>query len=139
MDNITVFSELLNKQIQRVRKAGEERFLELGTIGDDLSLTVDSLQDTIPKGDYLIALRLTALTGNDFKNHAITHVHEGGGHMQLKGSGVHSHTDGEHSHVLPEPLRGIRPGDRVIVTWISGQPIVTEIVTGSKELTLDGR
>ncbi len=103
MDNITVFSELLNKQIQRVRKAGEERFLELGTIGNDLSLTVDSLQDTIPKGDYLLALRLTA------------------------------------SAKPLEPLRGIRRGDRVIVSWISGQPIVMEIVTGSKELTLDGR
>ncbi len=103
MDNITVFSELINKQIHRVRKAGEERFLELGTIGDGLSLKVDSLQDTIPKGDYLVALRLTA------------------------------------SPVPPEPLRGIRRGDRVIVTWIAGQPIVTEIVTGSKELTLDGR
>ncbi len=139
MDNITVFSELLNKQMHRVRKAGEERFLELGTIGDDLSLIVDSLQDTIPKGDYLIALRLTALTGDNLKAKPVAHVHEGGGHPQYMGSGLHSHTDGEHSHVLPEPLRGIRPGDRVLVAWVSGQPAVTEIVTGSRELTLDGR
>jgi len=139
MDNLTAFGELLNQQMQRVRKSEKQRVLELGTIKDDLSLTVDSLKDTIPKGDYLIALRLTALTGDDLRSHVIAHVHEGGGHSQYSGSGVHSHTDGEHYHVLPEPLRGIRPGDRVVVAWIGGQPIVMDIVTGSKELTLDGR
>ncbi len=103
MDSITTFSELLNRQIHRVRKAGEERPLELGTINADLSLAVDSLKDAILKGDYLLALRLTAPA------------------------------------IPPGPLRGIRRGDRVLVAWVSGQPIVTEIVTGSKELTLDGR
>ncbi len=139
MDNLTAFGELLNQQMQRVRRSGEERTLEFGTIGDDLSLTMDSLKDAIPKGEYLLALRLTALTGDNFKDHVISHVHEGGGHSQYTGSGLHSHTDGEHSHVLPEPMRGIRPGDRVLVAWVGGQPIVMDIVTGSKELTLDGR
>ncbi len=114
MDNLTAFGELLNQQMQNVRKAGEERTLEFGTIGDDLSLTVDSLKDVIPKGDYLLALRLTALTGDRL-------------------------TSSEHTHVLPEPLRGIRPGDRVIVAWVGGQPIVMDTVAGSRELTLDGR
>ncbi len=139
MNNLTAFGELLNQHIQRVRRAGTEWTLELGTIGGDLSLTVDGLKDVIPKGDYLLALRLTALTGDDLISHPITHVHEGGGHSQYTGSGHHTHTDGKHSHVLPEPLRGIRPGDRVIVSWVGGQPIVMDIVTGSKELTLDGR
>ncbi len=103
MDNITAFSELLNKQIHRVSNAGRERVLEFGTIGDDLSLAADSLKDTIPKGDYLLAMRLTA------------------------------------SAKPSEPLRGIRRGDRVLVAWVGGQPVVTEIVTGSKDLTLDGR
>ncbi len=113
MDNLTALGELLNQQMQRVRKAGKEREFELGTIDDDLSLIVDSLKDAISKGDYLIALRLTALTGGRL-------------------------TTSEHS-ILPEPMRGIRPGDRVIVAWVGGQPIVMDIVTGSKELTLDGR
>jgi len=139
MDNITVFSELLNKQIQRVRKAGEERILELGTIGDDLSLAVDSLKDVIPKGDYLVSLHLVGLTGDDLRSIVIAHDHVGGEHSQLAGSGHHEHHDGEHYHVLPFQLRGIKPGDRVIVAWISGQPVVMDIVTESKELTLDGR
>ncbi len=139
MDNLTAFGELLNQQMQRVKRSGESNPIELGTIGNDFSLTVDSLKDAIPKGDYLLALRLTALTGDGLKAQATSHIHEGGGHEQYTGSGLHSHTDGEHSHVLPEPIRGIRPGDRVIVAWVGGQPIVMDIVAGSKELTLDGR
>ncbi len=139
MDNLTALGEILNQQMQRVIRAGEGRTLDLGTIGDDLSLIVDSLKDAIPKGNYLIALRLTALSGGSLKAKAGSHVHEGGGHSQYTGSGLHSHTDGEHSHMLPETMRGICPGDRVVVAWVGGQPIVVDIVTGSKELTLYGR
>ncbi len=106
MDNLTAFGEALSQLMLRVRKAGDERTLELGTIGDDLSLAVDSLKDAIPKGDYLLALRLT---------------------------------DRGYSQILSEPVRGIRPGDRVIMAWVGGQPIVMDIVAGSKELTLDVR
>ncbi len=130
MNNITAFGELLNSRIQRVRQAGEPINLELGTIGGELELNVDSLRDNVPKGEYLVSLHLTGLTGEGLHSLDIAHTHIGGNH---------SHSDGIHHHVLPEQLRGIRPGDRVLVAWAGGQPIVVDIVAGSRELTLDGR
>ncbi len=117
MNNLTAFGELLNSRMQRVRRAGESINLELGTVGGGLELAVDSLKDSIPKGEYLVSLHLTGLT----KDKLVTQ------------------TEALHAHVLPEPLRGISPGDRVLVAWAGGQPVIVDIVAGSKELTLDGR
>ncbi len=117
MNNLTAFGELLNSQMQRIRRAGESMNLELGTIGGELELTVDSLKDSIPKGEYLLSLHLTGLT----KDKLVTQV------------------ESLHSHVLPSPLRGIKPSDRVLVAWAGGQPVIVDIVAESKELTLDGR
>jgi len=139
MNNLTALAELLNSQMQKVRKAGERVYIEFGTIGGELELTVDSLRDVIPKGDYLVSLHLVGLTGDDLRSIVIAHDHAGGEHSQLGGSGNHEHHDGEHYHVLPFQLRGIKPGDRVLVVWVGGQPVVVDILAGSKELTLDGR
>ncbi len=139
MNNITAFGELLNEQIQRVSKAGKGTALELGTLGGSLELIVDNLRDPVPKGEYLVSLHLLGLTGEALHSAACAHEHSGGGHAQYTGNGVHTHSDGIHHHVLPEPLRGLRPGDRVLVAWVGGQPIVIDIMAGSKGLALDGR
>lgn len=139
MNQLTALADLLFAQMQAVRKAGTSVLLELGRIQNDLSLSVDSLKDNIPKGDYLLSLYLTGLTGDNLHSKIIAHNHSGGEHTQQVGNGFHTHDDGSHTHVLPEPLRGIKPGDRVLVVWVSGQPVVIDIIAGSKDVTLDGR
>lgn len=139
MNQLTALAELLSARMQAVRKAGNTLLLELGRIQNDLSLSVDSLQDSIPKGDYLLSLSLISLTGDRLHSEAISHLHSGGEHTQQTGNGFHTHEDGSHTHVLPAPLRGIKPGDRVLVVWVGGQPIVTNIITGSKDVDLVGR
>ncbi len=139
MNNLTALGELIGAQMQRVRKAGAETVLELGTVNGDLSLSVDSLRDTVPKGEYLLSLHLTALSGDELHSIDTAHTHSGGGHYQYAGDGAHSHYDGTHHHVLPEAFRGIRPNDRVLVAWAGGQPVVLEIISSGRELTLSGR
>jgi|GEM_PF-6456519 len=139
MNQLTALAELLSERMQTVLKAGNSILLELGRIRNDLSLSVDSLKDYIPKGDYLLSLSLTGLTGDNLHSKTIAHNHSGGEHTQQTGNGFHTHEDGSHTHVLPAPLRGVKPGDRVLVVWAGGQPIVTNIITGSKDVTLDGR
>lgn len=117
MNQLTALAELLSKQMQTIRKAGNSLLLELGRIQSDLSLSVDSLKDSIPKGDYLLSLSLTGLTGENLHSEAISHLHSGGEHTQQTGNGFHTHEDDSHTHVLPAPLRGIKPGDRVLVVW----------------------
>ncbi len=131
MSHLTEFAEILNQQMQKVRKAGEQTVLELGSINDDLSLAIDGLKDRIPKGEYLVSLHIKGLSGDQLHSLDIAHTHSGGRHSQYTGDGVHSHSDGTHHHVLPETLRGIIPGDRVLVAWVGGQPIVLDILAGS--------
>lgn len=39
---------------------------------------------------------------------------------------------------LTESPRNIKPGDRVLVAWVGGQPIVTNIIMGGKDVDLVG-
>lgn len=119
MDNLTAFGELLNRQMQRIQLTNTTTVVEFGVIQEDLSLRTDSLKDDIPKGEYLLSLLLTGLTGE-----CLVSSVEG--------------TD-PHSHVLPDSLRGIRPNDRVLVLWAGNQPIVLAILAASKEVNPVGR
>ncbi len=126
-------------QMQRVRTAGASAALELGTVNEDLSISVDSLKGTVPKGDYLVSLHLTVPSGDLLHSKETAHEHNGGGHSQYVGSGLHLHNDGIHSHVLPNEFRGLCPKDRVLIAWAGGQPVVVDILTSSREMTLSGR
>lgn len=129
--NLSMFFSTLSSQMQSVQKAGDTISVDLGRINPDWSLAVDRLQDTIPKGEYLLALHLTGKTGEELQTLSAAHTHSGGEHAQYSGSGAHSHSDGDHFHVLPEPLRGLKPGDRVLVAWVGFQAVVLDLVVSS--------
>lgn len=101
--------------------------IELGVVNSNLSITTDSLQAAIPKGDYMINLMLTGSRRTSTENH----THSGGSHAQYSGSGSHTHSDGEHSHELPEGFHALRAGDRVLVAWCGNEPVVIAIVVSS--------
>lgn len=91
--------------------------IELGTVNSNLSLTTDSLQAAIPKGDYMVNLMLTGDRSTSTESH--------------------THTDGyhSHSHELPGTFRGLSAGDRVLVSWCGNEPVVIAIVTASTTLS----
>jgi len=80
--------------------------VELGRVNGDGSLSVKSIQDPIPRGDYLVALPLAA-----------------GDSTTVAGEYSHSHT-------VPG-LRGLRPGDWVLVAWAGRDPVIAAIVVSS--------
>lgn len=103
--------------------------VELGTINANLSLTTDSMKSPIPKGDYMVDVRLKAATYRTGKE---THTHSGGSHGgHESGSGSHSHDGGSHDHALPEEFRALKAGDRVLVVWCGNEPVVTNILVSS--------
>jgi len=57
MKYIIELGEILNRRIQRTQRDKTYSFLEFGYINDDFSLKADSLQDKIPKDEYLISSR----------------------------------------------------------------------------------
>lgn len=117
----------LSNRMKRTANGAVPTTIELGIVNSNLSITTDSLQAAIPKGDYMVNLMLTGSRNTSTESH----THTGGEHGQYSGTGSHSHTDGEHSHVLPGGFRSLRAGDRVLVAWCGNEPVVIAIVTSS--------
>jgi len=117
--NIQRLGETLNARMKKVSNAAVPITVELGTINSNLSLTTDSLQATIPKGSYMVDIRLAA---ESYRTEKTKHTHTGADH---------SHTGGEHDHRLPEEFRELEGGDRVLVVWCGHEPVVVAIVKSS--------
>lgn len=114
--NVQRLGDTLASRMKQTSKAAVPMTVELGKINGNMSLTTDSLMATIPKGEYMVNLILTG----DFltEKEPSTHTHTGSDH---------SHTGGEHKHYL----RGLKPGDRVLVAWCGNEPVVVAVVVSS--------
>ena len=127
-NNVQRLGETLSNRMKKTANGAVPTTIELGTINSNMSLTTDSLQANIPKGDYLVDITLQSSTYN---TSTTTHTHIGGEHSQYQGSGSHTHTDGAHDHRLPDNFRGLQAGDRVLVAWCGNDPVVIAIVASS--------
>ncbi len=125
--NMQRLSATLSNRMKRTANGAVPTTIELGVVNSDLSITTDSLQAAIPKGDYMVNLMLTG----SFYTSTESHTHSGGAHAQYTGSGSHTHSGGEHSHKLPDSFRGLRAGDRILVAWCGNDPVVIAIVASS--------
>lgn len=103
-----------------VRKSTEIPPLELGTIDGGMNLLVDWTDTPIP--DYIVCRHLTI----GAKDGVLTKTKKDGehGHTNVSSSGS-AH---EHSVLIPEKMRKLQPGDRVLVAWASGTPVIVDIV-----------
>ena len=127
--NIRRLGDIVDGRMKKTASsASNSQMVELGTITEGFNLTTDSI-GLIPKGQYMVDLRLTSGGTTTEKS---THKHSGGEHGGHEGgSGYHSHDGGEHVHNLPTRLRGLNIGDRVLVVWAGFEPVVVAIVTSS--------
>ena len=118
--------------------------LDFGEIQPDYSLVTNSFPKPLKKEEYTVCRQLTLgetdthLTftipeGNPkdgTHNHGSSGTH--GGH--LGGTGAHVHTqEGSHVHdvLIPEKMRWLKPGDRVLVAWVGKEgkeAVVIDIV-----------
>lgn len=126
--NLQRLGDTLTGRMKKTANGAIPTTVELGIINANLSLTTDSLKTPIPKGDYMVDIRLKCETYNTSEE---THHHSGGEHGQYAGSGHHTHADGAHSHRIPEEFRMLKAGDRVLVVWCGNEPVVTTIVVSS--------
>lgn len=112
--NMQQLGAILSNRMKRTATGAVPTTIELGIVNANLSITTDSLQAAIPKGDYMVNLMLTGGLGISGG------THEG-----------HETGDGTHSHTLPGSFRGLRAGDRILVAWCGNEPVVIAIVTSS--------
>lgn len=133
MNNKERLGSVLDGRMKTTSGAAVPTTIELGIINSNLSLTTDSLQSPIPKGEYMIDARLSS---GSYETSSATHTHSGGSHSHSDSShshsgGDHSHSGGSHAHRLPEVFRGLSAGDRVLVAWCGNEPIVIAVVVSS--------
>lgn len=108
---IEEFADVLSSQTKKTISANNKNpLLELGTIVGNYALSVQSLGNNIPKGEYMVGLHLTI------------------GSLALKTKSEDEHT---HAFTLPSQLRGLQVGDRVLVAWVGTEPVVVDIVVSS--------
>ena len=143
-----------NRMNASVKKGTSLPPLELGTITENMSLQVDGLP--APLTNYMVCRQLTlgakdgvltktkkdgehlvSIDGVDFKMNTVAKNEKGiyfkeGTDVALDGSiNGSSH---EHEVLIPEKMRYLQPGDRVLVAWASSIPIVIDIVYDKSEM-----
>ena len=109
--NMQRLGETLTNRMKKTSAAAVPTTIELGRIGNNQTLITDSLRTAIPKGEYMVNLTLTgeSKTGSETDNESIA----------------------SHSHQLPDSIRTLKVGDRVLVAWCGNEPIIIAIVVSS--------
>lgn len=130
----TMGNEGINKlagvmQVRMKNMADKPSVLDIGQIGSDMSLTTNQFPKPIPQTDYLVCRQLTlGATGEKLTT---TLTDKAGNPLD----GDHNnHTAGEnygkhkHTVIIPEKMRSIKPGDRVLVAWVGDDAVVVDII-----------
>ena len=141
--------------------------VDIGEIGEDMSLNLNMFKQPIPQTDYLVCRQVTLGSTNNIL--AVTQT------MGMPHSGAHIHSvtnltgnlgfdvpgtvgtatdgapdppipsartaggdseDGQHQHhvLIPEKMRHLQPGDRVLVVWAGDDPVVVDIIYPATEI-----
>lgn len=97
-------ASVLSKQMKK--QAEQPILVEFGVIDDDYNLKTDTFSELIPKTDYFVCRSL--IMGES-------------GERWIE-------TEGNDVVPLPENLRKLKTGDRVLVFWIGADAVIVDIV-----------
>ena len=109
-EGVNRLAQVLQDRTQKHRDAYADLLLDFGVINSDYSLLTNTYPIPIPKSDYLVLRQLTLGDTNDTLTKTTT---------------VSSH---KHDVLIPEKMRYIKPGDRVLVAWVQHDAVVLDII-----------
>ena len=120
-------NKLANVLSERMKREGKSPLvLDFGEILPDGSLVTNTFPVPVPKGNYSVLRSLTFGKAEDVLT-TTSHKEDDGEHEgHPAGTGSHSH-----DILLPEKMRSVGPGDRVLVAWVQNEAVVVDIVTRS--------
>lgn len=119
-------NKLANVISKRIRREKESPLvLDFGEIQSNYSLVTNTFPVPIPKGEYTICRQLTLGKAGEKLAETGKADEEKGEHIgHIEGNGAH-----KHSISIPEKMRSIMPGDRVLVAWVQNEAVVVDIIT----------
>lgn len=98
---------------QRIKKENENPLLlDFGEIQANGSLVTNTFSAPIPRGEYSVCRQLT--------------LGKAGGYLSCT-----DEEQPEHSVVIPEKMRSVGVGDRVLVAWVHNEAVVVDIIDKS--------
>lgn len=89
--------------------------LDFGSITGNYELLTNTFPVPIPKNDYCVCRQLT--------------LGDTGGALCRVSAGGY-----EGTAYIPETMRKLKPGDRVLVAWVQDEPVVVDIITQARNL-----
>lgn len=131
----SMLAGVISKRIKREQDS--PLVLDFGEIQGNGSLMTNTFPAPIPRGDYSVCRGLTFGKAGDIlleTNESGAHEHQEGQHEGHEtGDGEHSHSGGTHLHniMIPEKMRSVKPGDRVLVAWVQSEAVVVDIIEKS--------
>lgn len=126
-------NKLANVLIQRMKKEGESPLcLDFGEIQTNGNLITNTFPVSIPKGQYCVCRQLTFGTAGG----ELTKTEDDGSHKYNEdnsGDDLNKEDEGTHQHtvLIPEKMRSLQAGDRVLVAWVQNEAVVIDIITSS--------
>ncbi len=126
-------NKLANVLIQRMKKEGESPLcLDFGEIQTNGNLITNTFPVSIPKGQYCVCRQLTLGTAGG----ELTKTEDDGSHKYNEdnsGDDLNKEDEGTHQHtvLIPEKMRSLQAGDRVLVAWVQNEAVVIDIITSS--------
>lgn len=155
-EGMNKLARVLHGRIKGNQDANSDLVLDFGVIRSDYSLLTNTYPIPIPKADYLVLRQLTLGNTGDILTQTTyvddhthpgngSHSHEGGSHNEhVSGDGSHSHSGGTHGHggagahnhnvLIPEKMRWLKPGDRVLVAWVQHDAVVLDIICPATDI-----
>lgn len=163
-EGMNKLAKVIGERIKSDRNANNSLVLDFGIIQNDYSLLTNTYPIPIPKADYLVLRQLTLGDTGDVistTSEAGEHKHGGGSHSHTDGAhdhgnvvdtdeqqvikdGSHTHDGGKHEHegggehkhtvYIPEKMRWIKPGDRVLVAWVQHDAVVIDIIRPATDI-----
>lgn len=151
-EGMSKLARVLQRRIAEERNAHSSLVLDFGVIGSDYSLRTNTYPIAIPKSDYLVLRQLTLGNTGSVLTQTQTAGKPGDGTHSHGSSGIHGgHEDGDGSHthnneaphvhdvLIPEKMRWLKPGDRVLVAWVQHDAVVLDIIKPATDIGWEAR
>lgn len=119
-------AQVMQQRMNRNQEANGALVLDFGTIQADMSLKTNTFAIPIPQADYHVCRQLTLGPTGSLLTQTKTQGQHGG---HLAGDGSH-----DHDIKVPEKMRSIKPGDRVLVAWVQSEAVVIDIILRGTEV-----
>ena len=140
-------ARVLHGRMRANSDADSSLVLDFGVIKSDYSLLTNTYPIPIPKPDYLVLRQLTlgntgalltqsqgaGYPGDGTHSHGSSGTHRG----HVGGDGSHTHSnEAPHVHniLIPEKMRWLKPGDRVLVAWVQHDAVVLDIILPATDI-----